>query len=126
MVRWAKKKIIDIGADETGDIWLYNEDGLLARVRDGLVLTPESGTETNLMEITRSGRGTIWVGRAGRVSVLHQGRIMPLIFEAGQSNHVVSAIAASHDGGLWMMVDGRLRKWKYGTWADDRGAAPFT
>jgi signal transduction histidine kinase/ligand-binding sensor domain-containing protein len=124
-VRWGKKKIIDIGADETGDIWLYNEDGLLARVRDGLVLTPESGSETNLMEMTRSEHGTIWVGRAGRVSVLHQGRITPLAFEAGQSNQVVSAIAASRDGGLWMTVDGRLRKWKYGTWEDDRGAVPF-
>jgi ligand-binding sensor domain-containing protein/signal transduction histidine kinase len=124
-VRWVKKKIIDIGADETGDIWLYNEDGLLARVRDGLVLTPESGSETNLMEMTRSERGTIWVGRAGRVSVLHQGHITPLAFEAGRSNQVVSAIGASRDGGLWMTVDGRLRKWRYGTWADDRGAVPF-
>jgi ligand-binding sensor domain-containing protein/signal transduction histidine kinase len=124
-VRWTRKKILDIGADETGDVWLFNEDGLLARVRDGLVLTPESGMENNLVEMTRSARGTIWVGRAGKVSVLHQGQITPLAFEAGQSNSIISAIGASRDGGLWMMVGGRLRKWKDGAWTEDRGAAPF-
>jgi ligand-binding sensor domain-containing protein len=124
-VRWAKKKIQDIGADEAGDIWLFNEDGLLARVRDGRVLTPESGLETNLLEMTRSGHGTIWVGRAGRVSVLHQGQITPLAFEGGHTNQVVSAIGASRDDGLWMLLDGRLRKWKNGNWSDDRGTAPF-
>jgi signal transduction histidine kinase/ligand-binding sensor domain-containing protein len=123
-VRWAKKKIMDIGADEDGDVWLFNEDGLLARVRDGLVLTPESGTTTNVLEMTRSERGTIWVGRAGRVSVLHQGQVMPLKFEAALTNMTVTAIGASHDGGLWMMVDGRLQKWKDGNWTEDRGPAP--
>ena len=124
-VRWAKKKIMDIGADETGDIWLFNEDGLLARARDGLMLTPESGMETNVMEMTRSVSGTIWVGRAGRVSVLHQGQLKPLTFDSGEANQAISAIGASHDDGLWMIMDGRLRKWKDGTWTEDRGTAPF-
>ena len=85
-VHWVKKKILDIGADEAGDVWLFNEDGLLARVRDGLVLAPESGLFANLVEMTRSEHGTIWVSRAGRVSVLHQGQITPLAFEAGLTN----------------------------------------
>ena len=123
--RCAGKKIMNIGADEAGDIWLYNEDGLLARVRDGLVLTPESGLETNLMEMTRSDRGTIWVGRAGRVSRLQHGRLTPLAFETGQTNLTVSAIGASRDGGLWLTMEGRVRKWKDNTWTDDRGKAPF-
>jgi len=125
MVGWAKKKILDIGADESGDIWLFNEDGMLARVRDGLVLTPESGVQTNLMEMTRSTGGTIWVGRAGRVSILQNGQLTPLPFSVAQSNTTISAIGASRDGGLWMTVDGRLRKWKDHAWADDRCAAPF-
>ena len=124
-VRWPKKKILDIGADEAGDVWLFNEAGLLARVRDGLVLTPESGLRTNVMEMTRSGYGTICVGRAGRVSVLHQGRVDPLVFPEGQSNMMVLGIGASHDGGLWMMVDGHLRKWNDGSWTEDRGTAPL-
>jgi ligand-binding sensor domain-containing protein/signal transduction histidine kinase len=120
----ANKKILDLGTDESGDLWLFYEDGLLARLRDGLVLTPESGTETNVVEMTRSSRGTIWVGRAGRVSVLQQGQVVPLAFTAGDSNRVVSAIGASRDGGLWMMAGGRLRKWKNGEWAEDCGAVP--
>ncbi len=124
-MHWAKRKIQGIGADEAGDVWLFNEDGLLARVRDGLVLTPESGVETNLVEVTRSARGTIWIGRAGRVSVLQQGRIVPLSFAAGGTNTAVSAIGASRDGGLWMQVDRHLRKWKDGAWVDDLAVDPF-
>ncbi|HUC86114.1 MAG TPA: two-component regulator propeller domain-containing protein [Candidatus Acidoferrales bacterium] len=123
-VRWAKKKILDIGADESGDIWLCNEDGLLARVRDGRILDPESGVETNLVEMTRSRAGTIWVARAGRVSLLQHGEILPLDFTAGGTNTTITAIGASRDGGLWMMVDRRLQKWKQGGWMEDRGVAP--
>lgn len=124
-VPWEKKKIVDIGADENGDVWLFNDAGLLARARDGLVLTPESGREDNVMEMTRSARGTIWVGCSGRVSVLQDGKLSPLAFAEGVSNTVVLAIGASRDGGLWMKLDGHLRKWKDGVWAEDRGPAPF-
>jgi ligand-binding sensor domain-containing protein/signal transduction histidine kinase len=124
-VHWAREKILDIGADEAGDVWLFNEAGLLARVRDGLVLTPESGRETNVVEMTRSARGTIWVGRAGRVSVLHEGQVTPLAFDLSWTNQTVSAIGASRDGGLWMTVGGHLRKWKDGAWTEDRGLVPL-
>jgi ligand-binding sensor domain-containing protein/signal transduction histidine kinase len=122
-LRWVKKRILDIGADEAGDVWLCNEDGLLARVRDGLVLAPESGTETNVVEMTRSRRGVIWISRAGRVSVLQHGQVQPLNFPEAYTNLAVSAIGASHDGGVWMVVNQRLRKWKDGAWVEERGAA---
>ena len=50
-VPWVKKKILDIGSDEEGDVWLCNEDGLLARVRDGRV--PLRGTEGAALLIQR-------------------------------------------------------------------------
>ena len=120
---WARKKILGIGADEEGDIWLCNEDGLLARARDGTVLSPESGWRTNLVEFTRSARGAIWINRAGRVSRLRHGTLMPLEFAAGDTNTAVEAVGASGDGGVWVVADGRLRKWKAG-WMEDRGPTP--
>jgi signal transduction histidine kinase/ligand-binding sensor domain-containing protein len=121
--RWARKKILGIGADEEGDIWFCNEDGLLARARDGTVLSPESGWRTNLVEFTRSSRGAIWINRAGRVSRLQRGTLAPLDFTAGDTNTSVEAVGASGDGGVWVLADDRLRKWKAG-WTEDLGATP--
>jgi signal transduction histidine kinase len=47
------------------------------------------------------------------------------MFENGLTNRIVSSIGASRDGGLWMTVGARLRKWKDGAWTEDRGVAPF-
>jgi ligand-binding sensor domain-containing protein/signal transduction histidine kinase len=124
-IRWPKKKIIGIGADEKGDVWLLSNDGLLARVKDGLVLTPEAGMVSDVVEMTESAQGDIWVARAGRVSRLRNGRIIPLEFSEGLTNHTVTAIAASRDGGVWMTVNRHLRKWREGAWAEDRGPSPF-
>jgi signal transduction histidine kinase/ligand-binding sensor domain-containing protein len=122
---WSKRKIVDIGADEAGEVWLFNEGGLLARVSDGLVLKPETGKETNLIEMAVSRAGTIWVGCEGRVSVLHDGGLAPLAFDEGATNTLVSSIGASRDGGLWMTMDGRVRKWLDGRWTGDGCADPY-
>jgi signal transduction histidine kinase/ligand-binding sensor domain-containing protein len=123
---WSGGKIYDIASDETGDIWVLNESGLLARVRDGLVLTPETGTASKLVDMARSANGTIWVARDGRVSVLEKGHLRPLELNgAGVQNTYVMGIGASRDGGLWMAVDGRIRKWKDEKWLEDLGPTPW-
>ena len=123
---WSGGKIYDIAADESGDIWLLNESGQLARVRDGLVLTPEAGTASKLVNMTRSANGTIWVARDGRVSVLEHGQLRPLELNGAATNNTyVMGIGASHDGGLWVAGDGRIRKWKDGKWAEDLGLTPW-
>jgi len=122
---WHHGKIIGIAADESGDIWLQNDEGLLARERDGLILTPETGALENVVELTRNAHGTIWTGRNGRVSILHQGTLIPLAMESGATNTFITGIGASRDGGLWMVADGRLRKWKDGDWREERGLETF-
>jgi len=124
---WSGGKIYDIAADGTGDVWVLNESGQLARVSDGRVLTPESGTVAKLVDMTRSAEGRIWVAREGRVSALAEGRVRPLPFPEGANGTYpyVQGIGASRDNGLWIASDGRLRKWKDGQWVDDLGNAPW-
>ena len=123
---WSGGKIYDIASDESGDIWVLNEFGLLARVRDGLVLTPEAGTASKLVDMTRSATGTIWVARDGRVSALEHGRLRPLVLDgAASQNTYVMGIGASRDGGLWVAADGRVRKWQDGKWTEDLGPTPW-
>src|SRR5450432_932402 len=59
--QWRHGKIAGIAADESGDVWLQNDDGLLARERDGLVLTPEPGIYEGIYQLTRNKQGTVWV-----------------------------------------------------------------
>ena len=121
--KWSGGKIYDIAADEAGDVWLLNEAGELARVRDGLVLTPQAGPLSKVVDMARSTNGTIWVARDGRVSVLEHGQLHTI--ELNETNGYVQGIGASRDGGLWVASDGRIQKWKNGKWIQDLGAAPW-
>ena len=122
---WAGGKIYDIASDESGEVWVMNGDGQLARIRDGLVLNPEAGPVAKLVDMARSAQGTIWVARDGRVSALAQGHLSVLHFEETTTAPYVQGIGASRDGGLWVACDGRIRKWKDGQWVDDLGVAPW-
>ena len=109
---WSAGKIYDIATDAVGDVWLLNEAGELARVRDERVLKPEAGTAAKLVDMTRSADGTIWVARDGRVSSLDHGQLHPLDWDEAGTNYntYVMGIGASRDGGLWVAVDGGIRK----------------
>jgi signal transduction histidine kinase/ligand-binding sensor domain-containing protein len=123
---WSGGKIYDLAADGAGDIWLLNEAGQLARVRDGLVLTPQAGQANKLVNMAHSAKGTIWVARDGRVSVMERGRLSVLQFDETSANSYVQGISSSRDGGLWVASDGRIRKWKDGEWVQDLGEAPWS
>lgn len=123
---WSGGKIQDLAADAAGDIWLLNADGLLARLRDGVVLTPESGTASKIFELTCSRGGRIWVGRNGRISELRDGKLCPLVFPEAYTNHYVSAMGASRDEGLWLGVGAELRKWKDGAWTQEVRTTPWS
>jgi len=122
---WRGGKISAIAADETGDVWLMNETGELARVRDGLVLLPPAGVVSNVVNLTRSSDGKIWVARDGRVSVLEHGQLRAVDFGGAATYLYVQGIGASRDGGLWVAGDARIRKWKDGQWTADLGEAPW-
>ena len=71
---WSGGKIYAITADDAGDVWLLNAAGELARARDGKVLSPPSGTVTNVVSLARGRDGTVWVEREGVVSALKNGQ----------------------------------------------------
>ena len=122
---WEGEKILGIGADAQGDIWLVNEDGLLARLRDGLVLTPVAGTQTNLVAMARSAGGTIWVARDGQISALKQGRLETVEFAGDAATVYLQGIGASGDGELWALTDLRMHKRVGPDWGESLDFAPW-
>lgn len=119
---WHVRKIYAITADTAGDMWLWNEAGELARVRDDKVLLPPAGTVTNVVSLARGLDGTVWVEREGVVSALKEGRLATNELRA---IGYVQGFCAARDGGFWVAVNGAIRKWKDGAWVGDFGAAPW-
>ena len=72
---WRGGKIYAITADDAGDVWLLNEAGELARARDGKVLSPPSGTVTNVVSLVRGRDGTILAEREGAVSKIGRAHV---------------------------------------------------
>lgn len=122
---WAGGKIQDLATDAAGDLWVLNANGLVARVRDGLVLVPEVGRTLYSLTMTRSSQGVIWITRGGRVSELKEGKLTPLGFTEMSNNSSVLGAGASRDGALWIVGDGRIRKWVDARWREDRGVSPW-
>jgi hypothetical protein len=118
---WGGGKIYAITADDAGDVWLLNTAGELARARDGKVLSPPSGTVTNVVSLERGRDGTIWVDREGAVSALKNGRLTNELSAVGY----VQGFCAARGGGFWVACNSVVQKRKDGQWAADLGAAPW-
>lgn len=122
-----REKIIAIGADASGKVWLLDQAGLAKRVEDGRVLAPESRPDQGVgtVALTQQPSGALWVARGGIVSTLQDGRWEVLTLDRTPFGGFATGIGASRDGGLWVIADGRVRKWRAGHWADDWGISPW-
>jgi signal transduction histidine kinase/ligand-binding sensor domain-containing protein len=112
-------------ADESGDLWAFADNGLLLRIRDGLKVEPTLGTASGIALLARTSEGRIWVSRRGQLSLLEHGRLnLDEPAQMGVSGYV-HGLCASHDGGVWVLCEQRLRKWKDRAWVADLGNAPW-
>ena len=120
----ARRKICAIGADATGDIWMLNEEGTLVRVRDGTSCSLPNNIGIAAMACDTSGQ--LWVASGGELAPLINNQLHPLTDSGtnGFGGYYVAGICASHDGGLWIASDGRIRKWKNKQWVADLGTNP--
>ena len=105
-------RLVAFATDDSGDVWVFVENGMLLRIRDGLKAEPTLGTAKGIELLARTSQGRIWVSRNGQLSLLEHGRLN--LEEVAQMavGGYVHGLCASHDGGLWVLSDRRLRKWK--------------
>ena len=122
---WGGVKIFAFTADEGGDVWLLNESGQLVRMRDGLALLPQAGGAFKLLNVARDSTGKVWVARDGKLSVMDHASLRVVQLGTNAVSGYVQGICASHDGGLWVAGDGRIRKWDGEKWVQDLGVAPW-
>jgi signal transduction histidine kinase/ligand-binding sensor domain-containing protein len=117
-------KIFALCSDTAGDVWLLNQNGDLGRIRDGQVISHPANKLVGLQAVARNPNGGTWIQRDSEVLFLDDGRLRPA-FPVSPTNRYVQGICAARDGGLWVMTERHLRKWKDGQWTADYEPAPW-
>jgi signal transduction histidine kinase len=124
---WPGGSIESITADEESELWLLNDTGVLFRLRDGKTATvPGGASPTRKVALARSAQGTPWVVCGGQVSTLQQGQLVPCHLESTGPSDYFERVVPSRDGGLWMLGNQRLRKWREGGWVSELSGCPST
>ncbi|MGH7967424.1 MAG: ligand-binding sensor domain-containing protein, partial [Limisphaerales bacterium] len=118
--KWPGGAIESIAADEQDDLWLLNDAGVLFRLRDNsAVPVPGGASATRKVGLVRSSSGRLWIVSNGSVSTLERGQVVPFRFGSAPLDVFVERVLPARDGGLWVLANQRLRKWKAGRWTLD-------
>ncbi|MBI3853642.1 MAG: ATP-binding protein [Verrucomicrobia bacterium] len=117
---WAGGALQAITSDEAGDVWLMNDTGTLLRLRDGKTArTPGGASAMMIATLARTKDGRLWMASSGKVATLDQGNVVPVVFPGDQPNAIYERVFAAEEGGVWVLGNGRLRKWREGGWATE-------
>jgi len=120
---WENRKIVNMGADASGKIWILNPDGKLADLDGEVVTAPNAGGVVTTIGLTQKPGGTIWVNDNGNVFVLDHDRLSPLPLGLRTEDYV-KGICSSRDGGLWIVNQNRVLRWNR-EGSDDLGPSPL-
>jgi signal transduction histidine kinase/ligand-binding sensor domain-containing protein len=122
---WRNRTIDDINSDEHGDVWLFNADQQLARLRDGKILTPIGGGPFAYGRLIKGDNGLLWVMNTGTISMMKNGELIPVNFDGLTPGTIIQGIAHSRRGGFWIACEGHIKRWYDHRWVEDLGAAPW-
>lgn len=119
--------VAGLGADSVGKLWLVNQDGVLKRGADGKVLVSECPPDRPATSVTftRGRRSEFWFVRGGVVWKPAGDRLELWHSDSPADSPFVLGIGASEDSGLWVVMEGRVRKWRERQWVEDRGDCPW-
>ena len=117
---WPGGVVEAITTDELGDVWLLNEAGFLFRLRDEKsAQIPGGASHVRKPTVSKAKDGRLWVASGGQVATLNQGAVVPFVFPEDQPAPFYERVFAAQDGGVWILGNGRLRKWSNGGWATE-------
>ncbi len=120
------EKVLSIGSDRRGHVWAMRHSGALENLSAGeKIASPIAPSLPAVMAFSRNPRGDIWLAENGNAASLVEGRLIHTSLPSPRRDSYVLNLAAAHDGGAWILCDGRVRKWAEGRWVEDRGAFPW-
>jgi len=99
---WKGKKIVAICEDELSDFWIVSDEGLMSRLRDGLLLVRARAGPWAWLVSPMMRPGHIWIARHGALSKMQHGKLVPITLDDSGTDTYVQGICPSRDGGLWV------------------------
>ncbi len=125
---WGKAPIKTFIEDERGEPWCLNQRGDAMRISDGRILKSTGLMAENLYvnpNADKDGRGRAYVARNGVVARFTSVGFAVVDFGDPSTNPYYDGIAAARDGNLWVLGEGKVRKWSGTNWVADVGVFPW-
>ncbi|HMP81828.1 MAG TPA: two-component regulator propeller domain-containing protein [Verrucomicrobiota bacterium] len=124
---WTSAPVKDFAEDERGDIWVLNQRGDAWRTTDGFIARPPplmaDDPFVNPRVATDATRRLI-VTRNGVVARLTSKGYEVIDFGDEATRPFYGGVASSRDGQMWVLGEGRVRKWDGTNWTHDIGPLP--
>jgi signal transduction histidine kinase/ligand-binding sensor domain-containing protein len=117
-----RRSIAAIAADGSNDIWFLRRNGTAIRQRDQLAI--ESLDGLTMPVLCRQSNGPLWRIHAGRMTAMRETASEERPRYHRTNDYVINA-GASRDGGMWVLVGERLRKWNADGTERDAGETPW-
>lgn len=121
---WRRGPIIDTRPDADGDLWLLFASGAVVRLKDGLTYEPKPNAAFSGPWFLSRGKKELWLVRDGELARFDHGKLIPEMFTDQESGNIRIA-CVSRDGGLWVHMNGRLKKWMNGICVTNLGREPW-
>ena len=122
---WPGGILENITADESRAVWLLNDSGIAFRLQDGRTATvPGGASPVRKVALARSRNGKPWLVCGGQLAVLEHSGIRQRTLEGSAPEDYFERVVPSNDGGLWVLGNGKLRKWRAGQWLTQLEGCP--
>ena len=120
------ERVIAIGSDENGQVWAMHMNGDLDALEGSGRHLPSliAPDPPSVMAWSRSPGGSIWVAENGQAAQLVEGVLVPIPLGPRTEENYARSVAAAGKG-VWILSEGRIRRWENGRWAEDRGEYPW-
>ena len=126
---WGRTPIKDFAEDELGDVWALNQLGMALRLRDGRIVKPAGLMAENPFVnpcVAMDARARAYVVRNGVVARFTSDGYAVMNFGDPAERPYYDGIASARDGSVWVVGEGKVRKWGGTNWAADVGTFPWT
>jgi signal transduction histidine kinase/ligand-binding sensor domain-containing protein len=140
LVRWERGRLTAFSAPHRGTaynyarmlcddgeagLWMASCENQLIRWHGGAFTVPSTNWSlagTAVSGVAGDATGEVWVGTEQELGVWREGAIRQAWGRAQEEGFRVESLAGSRAGGCWVVGNGRLRRFRGGSWAADLGA----
>ncbi len=125
---WGRAPIKDFAEDERGEVWALNQLGAALSLRDGRILEPTGLMAENPFVnpcVATDAQKRTYVVRNGVIARFTADGYIVMSLGDPAARPYYDGIAAARDGSIWVVGEGKVRKWGGTNWVADVGTFPW-